>query len=845
MSSNLEGRGHRRRSRGGVGHNNADGSVARSSQRQRTNQWNRNSATSGGALAQPAPAASSLHSSAPRSTVPSNTSWRRSNSAASQGSARTGNKSKGNSASASKITTGHAGTFLTESSIFLTNDELIGPLPNTTENGSSETFQHLNSIVKFLSQHHSLVSLMNAISSTTQQGDSLAHTDTLAHGSLASSTRPSSESAVGSSSVTIPVYYMPTVESYFGTQMDRQAAGVRTNTNKETSEGMNVVVRAHRQALLDGIAHAQEQLLSNCVVGQSDLLMDSLFTKETLCACHQTVCPNHPQSGRYRTTAAKAGATTFCPPKDIDSQMDLFMSSLTSMQRRFVAANDRNHSRRGRSGSISYDDSMSMDTQTVYDAVAIGALFVWGLTNIHPFADGNGRVSRIGLNCILTKLLGFPFSVVTTATQQQRKEMVEGLKYAEAASRLATARLRHPEYTDPKLHPNGVLTMLSQQSPGSNSTGIPSEGKLRPILGPLIYTFLDRVANAVDNLDRLLQDKARAATVEAEDRIARRARERAAEGSCIICLEEKPNIATLCCGQAVHLNCMAEWLANNETCVSCRGALPRMNVAQSRPTRRSGPRRTAGDYDSDNETEEDPTRPNFSMNGDSAMSAQLLSILQSNLDRIIVNSNGRSSNNDNIGNNNADSEDEDEDDDETDDISTEEAAVSNRGGPHNRETTLDDAHDDDDDDDAHSTAEDETEENHEANNANMNNDDDDDDETTPVEPPANGNNAFVQAPADHDETTHSYDDSDDTEEVVNMQAIMNNNNTNNHVAASANSNGSTSDGNDSTTPNQSATHPSHCDIGHCRNRAAVNCDNNMCGRCCVLVGNYSCPRHRS
>ena len=31
---------------------------------------------------------------------------------------------------------------------------------------------------------------------------------------------------------------------------------------------------------------------------------------------------------------------------------------------------------------------------------------------------------------------------------------------------------------------------------------------------------------------------------------------------CMICHEEGPNIATLCCGAAVHLNCMAKWLAD-------------------------------------------------------------------------------------------------------------------------------------------------------------------------------------------------------------------------------------------------------------------------------------------
>jgi len=37
--------------------------------------------------------------------------------------------------------------------------------------------------------------------------------------------------------------------------------------------------------------------------------------------------------------------------------------------------------------------------------------------------------------------------------------------------------------------------------------------------------------------------------------------------------------------------------------------------------------------------------------------------------------------------------------------------------------------------------------------------------------------------------------------------------------------------------------PSCCPVVTCRNRPAVDCVNSLCGRCCVLIGNYHCPRH--
>ena len=48
----------------------------------------------------------------------------------------------------------------------------------------------------------------------------------------------------------------------------------------------------------------------------------------------------------------------------------------------------------------------------------------------------------------------------------------------------------------------------------------------------------------------------------------------AAESVCVICLDARPNIATLCCGQPVHYNCVATWLLKSPSCMYCRGALP-------------------------------------------------------------------------------------------------------------------------------------------------------------------------------------------------------------------------------------------------------------------------------
>ena len=52
---------------------------------------------------------------------------------------------------------------------------------------------------------------------------------------------------------------------------------------------------------------------------------------------------------------------------------------------------------------------------------------------------------------------------------------------------------------------------------------------------------------------------------EQEAQAAKQFREKAAKSTCVICLEDGPNIATLCCGKAVHLNCLAEWLVTKNS----------------------------------------------------------------------------------------------------------------------------------------------------------------------------------------------------------------------------------------------------------------------------------------
>ena len=129
-------------------------------------------------------------------------------------------------------------------------------------------------------------------------------------------------------------------------------------------------------------------------------------------------------------------------------------------------------------------------------------------------------------------------------------------------------------------------------------------------LQPIVALLLDRMYKAVTEFRTLLQERESAHSEEAESRMARRFRERAGAGTCLICLEDSPNIATLCCGKAAHLNCMAQWLSNNSSCPQCRASLPSVTLRPVRNDDNSDHDDTTDDFfdtSSTTEMEDDTT----------------------------------------------------------------------------------------------------------------------------------------------------------------------------------------------------------------------------------------------
>ena len=193
-----------------------------------------------------------------------------------------------------------------------------------------------------------------------------------------------------------------------------------------------------------------------------------------------------------------------------------------------------------------------------FDAIVATA----GLLDVHPFRDGNGRLCRLLLNWILQRA-GIPFPVNICATIEQRGKYSATIK----------GWVKHVQQM------NATNTAAGQRA--RLVSGRAGREKGHSLIELQVYPFAQHVAEqllrAWEEFSRMRLRLVKAATDSASEAAVRAAREQKRDEACMICMEDVPNIATLCCGAAVHLNCMGKWLAEapDPTCVSCRTPLPR------------------------------------------------------------------------------------------------------------------------------------------------------------------------------------------------------------------------------------------------------------------------------
>ena len=185
---------------------------------------------------------------------------------------------------------------------------------------------------------------------------------------------------------------------------------------------------------------------------------------------------------------------------------------------------------------------------------SFAAATMLSVLDLVPFRVGNQRLARILLNWTLRRA-GLPFCITLYSNREEKLAFLSAVQ---------------------KTRQNLCLVPQGQVNESEMAVIVRSTGGL----GPLVGFLLTRLARATVDFCILVEQKSRMASEETDARLVRIAREKAAEDACIICFENKPNIATLCCGKSIHLNCLTEWLKTNPSCPQCRSDLPSLSVGQ-------------------------------------------------------------------------------------------------------------------------------------------------------------------------------------------------------------------------------------------------------------------------
>ena len=317
--------------------------------------------------------------------------------------------------------------------------------------------------------------------------------------------------------------HVTAAEQFQAGQMERQIAGLETNARKQSNADLVAkVVSAHERALKEMLG------------------LKGKLTVDHLCHVHSVLCAGQglKEVGKLRSVTVKAGKHTFCKPELVRQRLE----GCVAMANRLVEA-----------------------AETLPCPELAAAVLVLQFNYVHPFRDGNGRLARIMCNWMLQRC-GVPFVICLCSTLKQRQRYIASIVAVQDAS-LQLGRDRRT-----LLAADGSDGMRDRLQAEARMMR-PLEEALQEAVG-LVLAHTNRAWEELERLRlRLLRDAADASVAAAvrEARLEQRA------NNCMICHEERPNIATLCCGAAVHLNCMAKWLADapQPACISCRESLPR------------------------------------------------------------------------------------------------------------------------------------------------------------------------------------------------------------------------------------------------------------------------------
>jgi prophage maintenance system killer protein len=335
--------------------------------------------------------------------------------------------------------------------------------------------------------------------------------------------------------------YMQVLEQFQTSQLDRQTTSLTGNNGRADAATAQKIVEQHQAALRQSLSLPSSSASGSLLFSNTD---DSL-TVAKLNVLQSLLCDGlSPDAGMVRRKNVRAGDAASDGHETVAQTLWNLMKTLEQLRHRFLVSTPTTAS-----DAATGPADTSAPTVDAASVVSYATAVFCGILDVHPYSDGNDRLARIAMNWVLLRQCKFPFSVQLFANPTQQAEHSDAVRQA----------LRNID-----LVPRGTATEDDVRRTLAHF------GCLRPVTSLL----LDRMHRAVTEFNGLVQDKLALHHEQAEARAARTFRERAAASTCLICFDDHPNVATLCCGKAVHMNCMAEWLSANSSCPQCRGVLP-------------------------------------------------------------------------------------------------------------------------------------------------------------------------------------------------------------------------------------------------------------------------------
>ena len=259
--------------------------------------------------------------------------------------------------------------------------------------------------------------------------------------------------------------YHTSLTRFKAAQSKRHLASLQSNTRKVGPDVADCIVEDHAQAVATAACKPLAELL----------------TVGGLCEIHAVLCRSQPaaEPGRLRTVGVLAGGRSNCSAGVVRSRLVECL-----------------HAARG---LVADRTDAEADTAT-----AAAAAVLLGLLDVHPFRDGNGRLSRLVLSRIFSDD-GLPFPLVLCASIGQRADFVAAVRAA-------------------------ICDDRSHRGDGGRAMR-------RLVRGSVTAAWHEFEQRWFGSLGQELQDRA-----VRDDRETRRL------DTCVICRddEERPNLATLC-----------------------------------------------------------------------------------------------------------------------------------------------------------------------------------------------------------------------------------------------------------------------------------------------------------